>query len=160
MRHTFRASIVLALLAGGCVFPRASASRDDPVLGTWELDLSRSTFQPGPPVLNQTRTFTQTSRGVRFVLEGRSASGAPMRTEFTAPYDGKDYPLTGSPSVNSVSLTRVTRLRTDATERKDGRVVFTVRREISEDGTTMTVTVNGTNAQGQQVANVLVFRRR
>jgi hypothetical protein len=124
------------------------------------LDLSQSAFRPGPPVRSQTRTYTETSRGVRFVLEGISASGTRMFTEYVARYDGKDYPLTGSPSVNSVSLRRVTRLRTDATEKKDGRPVFEVRREISQDAMTMTVTVTGMNAQGQDVANVLVFRRR
>jgi hypothetical protein len=31
---------------------------------------------------------------------------------------------------------------------------------VSDDGKTMTVTVNGVNAQGQQVSNVVVFERR
>ena len=137
----------------------AAALERDPVIGTWELDVARSSFDPGPPLRSQTRVYERTAGGVRFTLTGVSAAGTPMRVEYTAPYDGKDYPLTGSPSVNSVALTRVDRLRADAVEKKDGAPKFHVTRVISPDENTMTVTSIGTNAKGTAIKNVLVFRR-
>lgn len=132
----------------------------DPALGTWELDLTKSTFSPGPAVRSQTRTYTQTPDGVHFVLEGISATGAPMHTEYTARADGKDYPLVGAGITNSIALTRVNALRTDGVEKQDGRVVYNVSRIVGPDGQSMTITVNGKNARGDSVANVLVFRKR
>ena len=132
----------------------------DPAIGAWELDLAQSSFKPGPPVRSQTRTYTQTADGVHFVLEGISATGAPMHTEYTARTDGKDYPLVGAGITNSIALTRVNAVRTDGVEKQDGRVVYAVKRIVSTDGRTMTITVDGKNAKGDSVANVLVFRRR
>lgn len=132
----------------------------DPAVGTWELDLTQSSFTPGPAVRSQTRTYTQTPDGVRFVLEGVSATGAPMHTEYTARYDGKDYPLIGAGYTNWIALTRINTVRTDGVEKKDGRPVYTVSRIVSTDSRTMTITVNGRNVRGDSVANVLVFRRR
>ena len=132
----------------------------DPVIGTWELDVSKSSFDPGPPVKSQTRTYEQTARGVKFTLTGISASGNAMRVEYIAPYDGRDYPLDGSPSVNSVSLTRIDRLTVEATEKKDGKPMFHVTRVLSPDEQTMTVTSIGTNVKGTAIKNVMVFHRR
>lgn len=96
---------------------------------------------------------------MRFVLTGTSASGAATRVEYTPPYDGKDYPLTGSPSSDSVSMTRIDRWAVEAVEKKAGTPSFHVTRVISKDGKTMTVTSSGTNANGVAIRNVLVFER-
>jgi hypothetical protein len=39
-------------------------------------------------------------------------------------------------------------------------VIATLRRVVAQDGKTMTVTVKGTNAQGQPTNNVLVFEKQ
>lgn len=127
-------------------------------IGTWVLDLSKSSFDPGPPVKEQTRVYEETPAGVKFTLTGVSASGRPMRVEFTARADGKDYPMTGSPSSDTIAITRVDRFTIEAVEKKDGRVTFHVRRAILGD--TMTVTSDGVNVKGVHIHNVLVFRRR
>jgi ribosomal protein S18 len=47
-----------------------------------------------------------------------------------------------------------------ASIKKDGKVVQTLTRVVSEDGKTMTVRVKGTNAQGQPVDNVAVREKQ
>jgi len=136
-----------------------AACATDPVIGTWRLDVAKSSFEPGPPLQSQERKYVKTSQGVKFTLTGVSASGKPMHVEFTAPYDGRDYPLTGSPSSDSVSMRRIDRFTADAVEKKNGRAVFHVNRTISRDGNTMTVTSIGTNAAGVAIKNILVFER-
>jgi hypothetical protein len=149
--------LLLLTLIAGCV----TAARDrDPVIGTWQLDVARSSFSPGPPLRSQQRTYEETPLGVKFTLTGVSASGKPMLVEYTAPYDGKDYPLHGSPSVDAVALTRIDRFTAEAREKRGGQVMFTVSRIISSDGRTMTVTSTGTNAEGTSIRNVLVFVRQ
>jgi hypothetical protein len=62
------------------------------------------------------------------------------------PYDGKDYPLKGSPIADTVSLERPDALTTLRTDKKDGK--------------TFTVAINGVNAKGEPFNNMLVFERQ
>jgi len=45
-------------------------------------------------------------------------------------------------------------------DKRDGKTMFTRRMVISPDGKTLTITVTGTNAQGQKVSNVEVFEKQ
>ena len=81
-------------------------------------------------------------------------------TQYTANFDGKDYPLTGSQNADKVSLKRIDARTTERTNKKGDKVVTTVTQVVSQDGKTMTTTVKGTNAQGQAVDNVLVFEKQ
>lgn len=143
-----------------CALLLALAEVADPVVGTWVLVHAKSSFSSGKPVREQTRVYEQTPKGIAFTLTGISADGRPMRVECVAPYDGKDYPLKGSPSTNSVAFTRIDRYTVEAVEKRDGKPLFHVRRVVSADGRTMTVTSDGTNASGVAVHNVLVFERK
>ena len=143
-----------------CVLLLVVATDVDPVIGTWLLVPAKSSFSSGKPVREQTRVYEQTPNGIAFTLTGISADGKPMHVECVAPYDGKDYPLKGSPSTNSVAFTRIDRNTVEAVEKKDGKPLFHVRRVIAADGKTMTVTSVGTNAKGLAVHNVMVFVRK
>jgi hypothetical protein len=79
---------------------------------------------------------------------------------YTANYDGKDYPITGSLTADTVSLKRNDRHTTVRTDKKGGKVVQTFKRVVSKDGKTMTVTIKGTNASGQPMNNVVVFEKK
>jgi hypothetical protein len=72
----------------------------------------------------------------------------------------KDYPLTGSDLADTVSLKRIDAHTSERTDKKGGKIVQTFRRVVSKDGKTMTVTIKGTNAQGQTVNNVVVFEKQ
>jgi len=132
----------------------------DPQLGTWVLNLAKSTFKPGPPPRSQTRTFESTDRGVKYTLDGIDANGKPTHVEYIANFDGKDYPLTGAPDSDTIALKRIDAYTLDVTLKKNGKVVFTGKRMISKDGKTATVTNKGINAEGQPIDNVLVFDKR
>ena len=91
--------------------------------------------------------------------EAINTNGTRVVTEYTAAFDGTDYPLKGSPVANTVSLKRIDQRTTERVDKKDGQVVLVYKRVVSLDGKTYTVTVNGVDAQGQQVSNVVVFDR-
>ena len=99
-------------------------------------------------------------QGEKVSTEGVNADGTRTATQYTANFDGKDYPLTGSQVADTVSLKRIDRWTTDRTDKKAGSVAQTLKRVVSQDGKTMTVTVNGKNAQGQDVNNSLVFEKQ
>ena len=91
--------------------------------------------------------------------ESVSATGAKTVSVYTANYDGKPYPITGSEIADTVTLKRVDANTSERTDSKGGKAVQTFIRVVSKDGKTMTVTIKGTNAQGQAVNNVVVFEK-
>jgi len=137
-----------------------SAQASDPLAGTWELNLAKSKFSPGPPPKSQTRTYEVTGQQEKMIAKGIDAEGKPTLFQFTANRDGKDYPYTGRPIIDMISLTPVDPFTTTFTDKKAGKVVFTGTRVISKDGKMMTISGKGTNPKGQPVENIVVFDKR
>jgi hypothetical protein len=139
--------------------PSAPAQAADPVIGTWKLDVARSKYRPGPPPQSLTVRFEAVGKGIKVTTDEVGADGRTIHTEYSANYDGKDYPITGSATSDTVSLKRIDGRRVQHIDKKAGKVVLTFTREISEDGKTLTVAVKGIDATGQPVKNVLVFAK-
>ena len=153
--------IVLAL--GGVLganIENLSAQASDPRIGAWKLNVTKSKYRPGPAPQSLTLRVEPSGRGEKVTAEFVNADGTRTASVYTAKFDGKDYPLTGSAVADTVSLKRIDARTTDRTDKKGGKVVQTLKRVVSEDGKTMTVTVKGMTAQGQAVNNVVVFDKR
>lgn len=151
--------VSLGLLLGVGV-ASLSAQAADLRIGTWKLNVAKSKFSPGPPPQSLTVKVEPSGKGEKVSTEGVAADGKPTMTGYTASFDGKDYPLTGSQIADKVSLKRIDARTTERTDKKDGKVAATLKRVVSQDGKTLTVTVKGTNAQGQAMNNVLVFDKQ
>jgi hypothetical protein len=136
------------------------AQAADPAAGTWELNLAKSKFSPGPAPKSQTRTYEVTGDNVKYSLKGVDAEGKPILVEYTAKYDGKDYPVAGVPDFDTISLKRVNATTAEATLKKGGKVVQTSKRVVAKDGKSLTLTTKGKNAKGQAVDNVVVFDKK
>src|SRR6266852_758984 len=118
-----------------------NAQATDPTLGTWKLNVAKSKYTPGPPPRSLTVTFEATDatgKGVKVTTAGIDAQGNPTGTQYTANYDGKDYPVTGSPDYDAVTLKRIDAWTVEMTRKKGGKVVQTVGRVVSKDGTQYT----------------------
>jgi hypothetical protein len=132
----------------------------NPNLGTWKLNLGKSTYSPGPAPKSATLTIEAHDGGIKYTSHGENAQGAPIHVEFTAKYDGQDNPVTGSPDFNSIALKRIDAQTIEATIKKDGMVMGTSRTVISHDGQTRTLTSKGKNAAGQEVNNLVVYDKQ
>jgi hypothetical protein len=137
-----------------------SAQASAPRIGTWKLNLAKSKYSPGPAPQSLTVKVEPSGQGEKGTADFVNADGTRTTTQYTANYDGKDYPITGSQIADTVSLKRIDARTTERTDKKGGTVAQTLRRVVSQDGKTMTVTVKGTNAQGQAVNNVVVFDKQ
>jgi hypothetical protein len=149
-----------AVLALGVPLMSLSAQAADPAAGTWELNVAKSTFSPGPAPKSLTRTFEVNGADVKYTAKGVDAAGKPTLLEYSAKYDGKDYPVTGSQDFDTISLKQVDPATSVATLKKGGKLVQTTTRVVSKDGKTLTLTVKGKNAKGQAVNNVMVFDKQ
>ncbi|OFW28187.1 MAG: hypothetical protein A3H97_02575 [Acidobacteria bacterium RIFCSPLOWO2_02_FULL_65_29] len=129
-------------------------------MGTWKLNVEKSKYSPGPAPKSLTVKFEPAGKGVKVTTEGITADGKPTATEFTANYDGKDNPIKGLPTSDTVSLKRINALTTMRTDKKGGKVVVTIKRVIAKDGKTFTAAVKAKTAKGEPVNNMLVFEKQ
>lgn len=151
------AVIAAALLtaAGGV----GSAESSDPLHGTWKLNAAKSKFTPGPAPKATSIKYEAAGEGLKVIVDTESDKGKG-HWEYTANFDGKDYPVTGSPDTDAVSLKRIDKASTQATLKKGGKTMTTNTRVVSADGKTLTITVKGTDAQGKAVDNVQVYEKQ
>jgi hypothetical protein len=104
--------------------------------------------------------YAATAQGLKVSTKGTSADGKPTMTEFTANFDGKDYPATGNPDWDAVVLKRVDSHSIEFTRKKSGKVVQTATSVVSKDGKTRTITATGVNAAGQKISTVGVYEKK
>ena len=137
-----------------------SAQAADPLVGTWKLNVAKSTYSPGPAPKSLTAKIEAAGEGEKLTADGVRGDDTPIRVEYTAQYDGKDYPISGSPMADTVSLKRLDANTTERTDKKGGKVVQTLTRKLSSDGKTLTVTIKGTDAEGRPINNLAMFEKQ
>jgi hypothetical protein len=130
------------------------------ILGTWELNVAKSTYSPGPAPKSQRRTFERAEHGVKYAATTVQANGDSAPETWTGTYDGKDFPFTGMADFDAQAVKAIDALKAEFTLKKGGKTVMSGTRVISNGGKVMTVTVKGINARGEAVHNVMVFDRR
>jgi hypothetical protein len=131
------------------------------VIGTWKLNVAKSTFTPGPGWRSQTRTY-KLAPGGSVVIDwvGVDAQGEPMHVNFQSRLDGKDYPMKGSANYDTLNAAKVDDLTVRSEEKRDGKVVGIAIRKLSPDGKVMTITDEGSNRKGEKFSQLLVFDRQ
>jgi hypothetical protein len=125
--------LVLAVLS----IPLGLFAADDPMMGTWKLNVPKS--QLGNPIPKSIiRRHIPIPGGVKVVQDRVNAEGKASTGEFTVMFDGKDYPISGDPYVDTLSLKRVGQYRVDGIGRKGDKIATTFRWQVSKDGKTLT----------------------
>jgi ABC-type transport system substrate-binding protein len=121
----------------------------DLAIGTWKLNTAKSKYHPGSAPKSATITYEETADGIKRTGESIDADGNKTSFEYTAKYDGKDYPVSGSELFDAIALTRFNDQTVEIALKKSVKVVTTARRFVPKDGKTMKFTISGTNGQGQ-----------
>ena len=135
--------------------------------GTWELNLAKSKYIPGPAPVSGTTILSSVDGGLKFVVDGVTAAGKRTHSEYTFKFDGNDYPqkplLDGMPDpdgADMISARRVDDYTYETTARLKGNVLAVTKVVVSRDGKTRTNTVTGKNAQGKTVSNTVVYQKQ
>ena len=156
MQTIFKTLFIGAVLAIGT----GTALAADTVVGTWKLNIAKSTFSPGPAPKSQTRTYAESAQGIVLTVKTTLADGKENTTSLTFKDDGKPYPASGNPDFDMVSVTRVDASTVHSTETKSGTTVGTGVRTVSKDGKTLTYAQKGTHAGGGKYDDVSVYDRQ
>jgi hypothetical protein len=128
-------------------------------VGTWKLDAAKSKYSPGPAPKSQTAVLDAVDGGMKVVSDRVDADGQKVHFEWTAKFDGKDYPVTGDASRDYVSVKKVDDYTVEITNKKGGKVTTSIKAVYAKDGKSRVETVTGTNAQGQKINNVTQWTR-
>jgi len=153
-------ALLFGFIAGLGLSAASAAPSEDPILGTWQLDVARSTFTPGPGWRSQVRVYQATPQGVSVTWTGVDAKGETMRVSYTYAYDGRDYPMLGSASYDTLNAVRIDQRTVRSEEKRDGKIVGIAVRTVSPDGKILTITDEGTTRKGQSFSQLLVFDRQ
>ncbi len=97
---------------------------------------------------------------VKATVDGTDDKGKPTHNEWTGKFDGKDYPVTGDPTSDARSYTKVNDRTMDFTVKKGGQVTVTGRIVVSADGKSRTVNTSGTDAKGKKFKNTTVYDKQ
>ncbi len=137
-----------------------AARAADQQSGTWKMNPAKSTYNPGPAAKSVMLRIDSDENNIKVNAEGTDGDGNPTHVEYSAKFDGKDYPISGVPNADTVSVRRIDTNTMEATQKRAGQVVMTVRSTVSKDGNTRTSVFKGKDAQGRDVNNVVVYDKQ
>lgn len=155
MKTMYRSFWAVAMLAFAAV-----ASAGNPAVGTWTLNVAKSKFSPGPAPTSDTRTYTESADGITMTWKSTGANGKEMTVQTTYRTDGKDYPVTGNPMFDTLSLKQVDSHTVEVVQKKGGKVIGHSTRTVSKDGKVLTLSSKGTSADGVAYDNVMVYDKQ
>lgn len=149
----------MAMLVAGLTLFVAGAAADQQS-GTWKMNAAKSKYSPGPATKSLTVVVESDESNYKIDATGTDGEGKPFHVQYSAKFDGKDYPATGIDSADAVSVKRIDANTVESVQKKDGKVLMTITSTVSKDGKTRTSTWRGKNAEGKEVHNVVVFDKQ
>ena len=142
-----------------CFVAAAVCFADDPQIGTWKLNEAKSKIGAGSPKVT-TVVYEAAGDSVKITVDGTDPDGKPAHSEWTGKYDGKDYAVTGDPSVDTRSYEKVNDHTLAFISKKGDKVTISGRGVVSADGKSRTVTLNGTDSKGKKFTSTAVYDKQ
>jgi hypothetical protein len=140
--------VVLTLFAAG-----------DPFVGTWKLNVDKSKFEPGLGMMFATTQIESSGKGLKTTTSNADGKGVASDLTFDSPLDGTASRVSGSPTIDTISLHRTDDHTITATATKLGKLVYTDRRAVSANGQTLTIIREGTTPDGKKYTSTMILER-
>ena len=163
--HRCAALVSLVLIAAlpGAVAAQATES----LAGTWKLNAAKSKYDPAA-LANKSGivTYTFSGNNVTANIEQVNAKDQKVHVEYTATLDGADHPWKGTidgkpnPGQDAVSFKKLDAHTYHVEKKLKGKVLTTNHIVVAADGKSRTVTISGTNAQGQKIHHIVVYDKQ
>jgi hypothetical protein len=135
----------------------ALAQAPDPLLGTWKLNAAKSKA----PYTSGTTVFKGTADTLEGIVDLVGADGTKFHWTFSAKYDGKDHPATGSsPFGDTLAITRVDKNTIRIVSKLAGKQTIVQTIVVAPDGKTRTTTAKGTDGKGQPVDSMSFYEKQ
>jgi len=166
MRQILRYGLTAAASGGLLVVSlsaQSSTAIDKSYMGTWKMNVAKSSGENATPPREQTRIHEDSGNGFVLVTQDTvNAQGQKGHTEYVYKPDGKDYPMAGpnQQGIVRIALKSVDPYTVTYQIKTDGKVTTDGKRVVSKDGMTMTIENTSTNAQGQRVHTVAFYDKQ
>jgi hypothetical protein len=132
----------------------------DPLIGSWKLNLEKSTSEGtgGPTFRNLTLTWSGEGQNLIDTAEGVTVQGQPFKVAFQHIYDGQPHQTTGSQDYDATTYTRIGNT-INLVRFKQGKAVE-IGQIVMVPGKTVTITLEGIDANHQSYHSVGVYDRQ
>jgi hypothetical protein len=138
----------------------AFAGNLDALLGDWDLNVTKSKFEPSPPLKRYTMIVIDAGAGHLLIKsDWIEADGTAGHVEYSTSFDGKPIPIIDYPIADTVTDTLVNATTWKSVWTKNGKIVESELERISADGKTFSEIDQGKDEKGRKFKNHLVFER-
>ena len=131
----------------------------DPFSGFWRLALAKSKLPPPLP-RSQTSRIDVEGDGIHIREVIENDKGGQITITVDARFDGRDYPIHGTPFADTVAYERIDAYTLKGTVKKAGRIIANEKIVVSPDGATMTSAYSGIDATGKVATATAVFEKQ
>jgi hypothetical protein len=142
-----------------CLVGLTFAFADNPQLGTWKLNETKSKLPPGMPK-NSTVVYEAAGDQVKITIDGVDAKGSPTHSEWTGKFDGKEYPVSGDVTSDMRSYKKINDHTLEFVAKKGDKTTLSGKITVTADGKTRSVTATGTGPDGKKVAGTVVYDKQ
>ena len=143
----------------GAIFAAAgSAFAADPVIGTWKLNVAKSTFSPGPAPKAITRVYTES--GGTYTLETTTTDAAGKDSTTRVQYRDGEEDKVSSPGIDAAVAKKADDRTWHFVLKSGGKVVGHIHRVVSADGKTLSVHSTGKQLTGASANDKMVFEKQ
>jgi len=150
---------ILALVMLATALFAGPAFAADPIVGTWKLNVAKSTFSSGQELKSGSRVYTEAD-GV-YTLEQKMSGADGKEMSYRVQYsDGKDMKQSMGGALDTTHAKKLDANTWDFDLKKDGKVVGHVHRVVSADGKTLTVHNTGMMVSGVKGDQTLVYDKQ
>jgi hypothetical protein len=145
----------VTLLAAVAVCIAAS----DAFMGNWKLNEAKSKFS-ADATKNSMVVYAAAGDSVKITVDGTTADGKAVHSEWTGKFDGKPYPATGDATLDTRTYKMVNATTLSLVNKKGDKVVSSGTIVVSADGKTRTVTTTRTDAKGMKMTDKAVYDKQ
>jgi hypothetical protein len=147
---TIGLALLLSVAAGAMCFA------NNPTLGTWKLNESKSTFGDGAGKSTMV-VWEKAGDHDKCTVDGTDAHGNKTHSVWTGKLNGKVYPITGVKQSDTRSFKMNGENTIEMVSKKHGKTVGDGTIVVAADGKTRTVTSTMLNAKGVKVTSTLAY---
>ena len=162
-----RAALVSLVLIAAALPGAVAAQATESLAGTWKLNAAKSKYDPATLAAKSgTVTYAFSGTNVTATVDQVNAQDQKVHVEYTATLDGADHPwkgtIDGKPNTgqDAVSFKKLDAHTYHVENKLKGKVMTTNHIVVAADGKSRTVTITGTNAQGQKIHHVVVYDKQ
>ncbi len=131
-------------------------ANQNPTMGTWKLNESKSTFGDGAGKSTLV-VWEKVGDQNKCTVDGTDSNGKKTHSVWTGKLNGKFYAITGDPQADKRSFKKSDANTLEMTTQKNGKTVGNGTIVVAADRKSRTVTSTMLNAKGMKVNSTLAY---